>query len=132
MRMPERFNVDNRKGYAAVLPMSTELLRLVIEDGVIKNYNRQLDWEEVEKIVDPKGFHIIHAVLYHEHVMGIVQPPENHQIRAKVLIKVKDQKEPVGAGFIDVNVVLWNDLAAFFQRVAEAHQEFLNILERDN
>lgn len=43
----------------------TPTLRDLVRAGARHNYNRQLAWEEIEKVIDPEGAHLFEQIILH-------------------------------------------------------------------
>jgi hypothetical protein len=78
---------------------STEQLIAINDAAILAEYNRALDPDELARLADPDGLHVLEPLLIHEHKNGL---PTDPHWRCRVLIKVKGSDDPQ-VGYLDVS-----------------------------
>lgn len=82
-----------------------DLLRLA-RVAQMRDYNRQIDPEWIEKYVDPHGAHIVEFLIPHEHAQGQEVPLH---ARCQILLKMTDSLRPMQV-LLDIPIQEYNGL----------------------
>ena len=94
--------------------LDTPKLRILNEQAIENNYNRQLDPKWLDS-VDPDGIHVVGFTMVHEHAVGVAVEPH---VRAQLFVKVKDQEKsqevwldiPTQEVWLDIPMAYFNEL----------------------
>ena len=85
--------------------LDTPKLRILNEQAIENDYNRQLDPKWLDN-VDPDGIHVVGFTMVHEHAAGVAVEPH---IRAQLFVKVKDQEKSQEV-WLDIPMAYFNEL----------------------